>query len=178
MASLPKTGSKAQLAALLNKDIRSITNYQNEGMPVARGGPRPTYHFQQCIAWYIERERELARKGKGLNELDQVRARKTHAEARKAELELEELEGRLVPLEVHEQRVTRLCEQLAARCKTLGRYMGDVQRAMTEVDASALLERIQDDLLRALMGLGDEDLEDAPESGDDDGDGGDRPLAA
>lgn len=177
MAPLPKTGSKAQLAQLLNKDIRSITNYQNEGMPVARAGTRPVYHFQKCIAWFVERERELARKGKGLNELDQVRARKTHAEARKAELELEEMEGRLVPLEVHEQRVTRLCEQLAARCKTLGRYMGDVQRAMTEIEASQLLERVQDELLRALMGTGDELDEGELESGDD-GDGGDRPLAA
>lgn len=175
--ALPKTGSKAQLAQLLNKDIRSITNYQNEGMPVERKGARPAYHFAKCIAWWVERERENARAGKGLNELDQARMRKSHADARKAELEVEELEGRLVPLEVHEERVTRLCEQLAARCKTLGRYMGDVQRAMTEIEAAALLERIQDELLRTLMATSDE-LDDGPAPEDGNGDGSDRPVAA
>lgn len=175
--ALPKTGTKAQLAALLNKDIRSITNYQNEGLPVERKGARPAYHFAKCIAWFVERERENARAGKGLNELDQARMRKSHADARKAELEVDEMEARLVPLDVHEERVARLCEQLAARCKTLGRYMGDVQRAMTEVDAAALLERIQDELLRALMATSD-DLDDEPQPERVNGDVSDHPLVA
>jgi phage terminase Nu1 subunit (DNA packaging protein) len=147
--SLPKTVSKAELAKLLNKDIRSIMNYQNEGMPVLRVGGRPAYNLVACVHWYIARPPKLT-------ELDQVRTRKTNADAQRAELEVEELRGQLLPLDVHEARVTRLCEQLAARCKTLGQYMGDVQRATTEIEAVTLLERIQDELLRALMGVADE----------------------
>ena len=154
---LPKSVTKAELARVLKKDPRSITNYQNEGMPVERGGRRPMYALDECVAWYVDREREAARSGKGLNELDQMRTRKTLADARKAELEVEQLEGRLLPAELFEERVTLLCERLAARCKTLGRYRGEVQRAMTDAEADELLERVQDELLAALAGTADDD---------------------
>jgi hypothetical protein len=47
-------------------------------------------------------------------------------------------------------------EPLAARCKSLSKYMGDVQVATTDVDAAALLDRIGDDLLRSFLGVADE----------------------
>lgn len=78
-------------------------------------------------------------------------------------------EGTLIALEVHEMRVEKLSERLAAAVKGLGRFAGDVQRATTDVESAELLERISDDLLRALMAVADDvdDLVDADE--DDDG---------
>jgi hypothetical protein len=55
--------------------------------------------------------------------------------------------------------------------------MGDVQRAMTEIDAATLLERIQDELLRALTETADE-LDEGPIPDEPHGDGSDSPAAA
>jgi hypothetical protein len=89
----------------------------------------------------------------------EARRRKELALAQQREMEVAQLRGRLIPLDVYEQRLTVICERLAARVKGMGRYLGDVQRAMSDVEAAALLERISDDLLRALMSTADE-LED------------------
>lgn len=155
--------SKAEIARILDKDVRSVTNYVKEGMPIVRG-KSPTFDVVACVRWFVDREREAARSGKELNELDQMRARKAFADARKTELELAELEAALVPLEVHELRVRQLCERLASRVKTLSRYRGDVQRAVTDIEVDELLERIQDEQLAAMMESADEVEETPPES--------------
>jgi hypothetical protein len=107
-------------------------------------------------------------KGEQLSILDHTKARKELAQAMKAELEIAELRGELLPIAMHEERVAQLCERLAARCKTIGRYRGEVQRAMTDLEAAQLLEKIQDELLRALMDVADEieDPEELVENGD------------
>ncbi|MEO7457074.1 MAG: terminase small subunit [Gemmatimonadaceae bacterium] len=153
--------SKAEIARILDKDARSITNYLKEGMPVDRTARAPAFDVVACVRWFVDREREAARSGKELNELDQMRARKAFADARKTELELAELEGALLPLDVHETRVRQLCERLAGRVKTLNRYRGDVQRAVSSVEVDELLERIEDEMLAALMASADE-IEDEP----------------
>jgi phage terminase Nu1 subunit (DNA packaging protein) len=158
--------SKAEIARILDKDVRSITNYIQEGMPIVRTGRSPTFDVVACVRWFVDREREAARSGKELNELDQMRARKAFADARKTELELAELEGALLPLDVHEARVRQLCERLAGRVKTLNRYRGDVQRAVTAIEVDELLERIEDEMLAALMASADE-IEDEPPTPDE-----------
>lgn len=164
--AVPKRISKKELAALFQRDPRSITNYVHEGMP---RHPDGTYPPAACVAWLVDREREGARAGKGLNDLDLARQRKTLAEARKAELEAEELEGRMVDTDVVEQRVRALVERVAARLAGLGRYRGDVLRAMSDVDADEVLQKIEDELRRACLGLADEiEGEAPPEDGDDD----------
>ena len=90
----------------------------------------------------------------------EAKRRKELALAQLRELEVAEKEGEMLPLSQHEQRLQSICERLAARVKGLGRYMGDVQRATTDIEAAELLERISDDLLRSLMDLADEIEED------------------
>jgi phage terminase Nu1 subunit (DNA packaging protein) len=158
-----ETVSKAELAELFGKEERTVTNWRQQGIPVRINGKSVRYPLGPCIAWYVDRERETARTGKGPSELDVVRIRKTLAEARRAELEVEELEGALIRMEMHEDRVRRLCDRLAARCKTLTRFAGDVQTALTDAEALGLCEKIETDLLRSLSETADDVEEDQDE---------------
>lgn len=168
--------SREAVAFVLGVDERTITNLVKDHaeFPSRVAGKARTFPLAKCVQWYVsfkmaEAAKRANPRGTQVSEIDQVKARKELAQAMKAELEIAELRGELLPLAMHEHRVTQVCERLAARCKTLGRYRGDVQRAMTDLEAAQLLERISDELLRSLMETSDE-IED-PEDIVDDGDG-------
>lgn len=141
------------LAGILKVDVRTVKNLVDQGMPKQARG---RYDLEACVPWYVERERETARAGKGLNDLDLARQRKTLAEARKAEIELETLEGNVIPLEDHEHRVETLAVRLAAQVKGLDRFMADVQRATSIIEAKAVVDKISDALLASLRAVADE----------------------
>lgn len=155
------------VAFVLGITEREITNLVKDHgagdtpFPSRVKGTRRTFPLAACVQWYVrfkmdEAAKRANPKGEQLSALDHTKARKELAFAMKAELEIAELRGELLPIAMHEDRVSQLCERLAARCKTLGRYRGDVQRAMTDLEAATLLERIQDELLKSLMAVGDE----------------------
>lgn len=145
--------NRSQMADVLGVDVRSIKNFVDDGMPkMARG----KYDLGACVKWFVEHEREKARAGKGLNDLDLARQRKTIAEARKAELELETLEGNVIPLDMHESRLEAIGLRLAAQCKGLDRFISDVQRATSTIEAKAVVDRVSDALLAALMKVSDD----------------------
>lgn len=141
------------IARVLGVDERSIQNYANEGMPRAKRGRFP---LAAAVQWYLERERTAARGNKGLNDLDLARQRKTVAEARSAELDLADREGKLIPIEVHEQRLRERLETVAGALKANGRYQPAVKAAITDEQADALLERMADEQLAELFNLKDE----------------------
>lgn len=144
--------SREFIAQLLGVDVRSIANFVTEGMPkTARG----RFDLLVSVQWYVNREREAARAGRGLNDLDLARQRKTIAEARKAELELEALEGRTIPVELAKQRLRERLETVAGNLKAIGRYQPDVKAATTDAAADALLDRMGDEIMAELFGLKD-----------------------
>jgi hypothetical protein len=142
---------------VLDITARRVQQLADDGV-LPRAG-RGKYLLIPCVQGYIKYWRDRA-EGRGVEAGDgalyKARTRKTQAEALLAELDLAEAEGRLIPLDMHEDLVRKLCELLAAKCKSLGQYIGDVQLATTDVDAAALLERITDELLRAFMRAADE----------------------
>lgn len=153
----PTTVSRTYLAKLFACDVRTVKNLVDEGMPKEARGQ---YDLTKCVPWYLEREREQARGSKGLNDLDLARQRKTIAEARKAEMEAEALEGRLVPLAVHEKRFGDACERLrAVLVQVPSRFMARIQQARGDVEAQAVGEAIRDETLRSLLETAD-DLDD------------------
>jgi len=158
---LPENVSRAELAWLFGRDERTITSYRQEGIPCKVRGTRVSYPLVRAVKWLLEKEKKSSA-GDG----ESVRQRRAAAELRKIELEVAQTEELLIPLEVHEVRLEKLTEKLAAACKGLGKYAGEVQRAATDVDAAQLLERISDELLRSLMAVGDgvDDLIDADEA--------------
>jgi phage terminase Nu1 subunit (DNA packaging protein) len=141
------------LARVFGCDIRTITNKAAAGMPKSARGKFP---LAACVRWTLEHERELARAGKGLNDLDLARQRKTIAEARIAEIDLSEREGTSIPIEVHKERLRTRLETVAGQVKAIGRYQSEIKSAITDQQADALLDRMSDGILAELYGLKDE----------------------
>src|SRR5919109_1496265 len=148
----------AELMKWYGVDRRTITNWLNSKPPCPsqlRGRTRQfdtveVAHWKDRIAGV----RAIAKHEKERPpspDLEAARRRKVEVNVQLAELDLAERQGELLPLRLHEERLTAVCQRLAARCKALSQYRGDVQRAVTDADADELLERIQDELLRALM---------------------------
>lgn len=165
-----KTGrlSPTELADRLGLSSRQITNLANQGVlekKVASG--RPYFEWPKSRDDYIAYKVSLAVSAQGkAADYEESKARKEAALAEKAEIEVAQLRGELIPLELHEQRVEALCVRLAGPVKGLSRYIADVQRAGSSVEASAVLDRISDGLLRALQGEADGIEADVPEDVD------------
>lgn len=144
--------SRHFIARAIGVDVRSITNYAAEGAPKSARGKFPLSAFVQ---WYIQREREAARAGKGLNDLDLARQRKTIAEARLAEAAVTDKEGSSLPMSVHGDRLRERLESVAGAIKANGRYHDDVKAAITDAQADAFLDRQADEMLAELFALSD-----------------------
>jgi hypothetical protein len=90
-----------------------------------------------------------------MNDLDVARQRKINAEARRAELELAQLEGHVIPDDMHLERLRERLTSVAGNVKSIGRYHPQVKAAVTDEDADALLDRMGDEILAELHGLKD-----------------------
>lgn len=166
------TLSASALVELYGVDRRTLTNWLNETPPCPsdKEGRERRFDLAAVVAWREERavrhaRAQWERERPANDEVKEARDRKTLIESRLLELQLEEAEGRVIPLDVHEERVRALCEPLAARLKALSKYVGDVQLATTDVEATALLERIGDEMLATLMSAADEIEEDDADAG-------------
>lgn len=172
--------TRAQVAAVLGCDERSITNYQaaTPPIPTIRHGRQVRYPLAPCVLWYVDFRLREARGNRLPSELDMARSRKAIADARRVELELAQLEGRLLP----DTHVEHFCEALADRVVAIAtggltRYVADVQRAETGVAAQRLLEQIGEDIVASCAQLAeelaaegdalDEDLPPVPEAAAD-----------
>jgi phage terminase Nu1 subunit (DNA packaging protein) len=167
----PKALKKAAIAERLGRSAKQVERYVAEGMPCTGAGAKRTFPWPECRTWldaHIRRQEEEAAEKRFKpaedGELELAEKRQRIAESRMMVLKVEQLEGTLIPLDLHEQRVQLVCETLAATIKGLGRYAGEVQRAMTDVDAELLLEKIADELLRACTAKADEVDEDEPDA--------------
>lgn len=163
--------TKAETLDQLGISPKQLERYISDGMPCTGTGAKRRFPWPEIRAW---RDKLLVAQGKAKAEQQEPKQkgdiakafdRKVIAEAQLLEIKVAEAEGRSIPIEVHEERVRGVCEPLAARCRSLARYAGDVQLAKTEIEAVALLDRIGDSLLRALKDTaesiddGDEELD-------------------
>ncbi len=151
----PKVPSKVgreALAAVLGVDARSITNFASEGMPKDDHG---VYPLAGCVQWYVARERDRVKASRELNDLDQARQRRANAEARQAEISVAEKESRLIPIELHRERLQARLETVAGNVKANGRYHADVKLAVSDDAVDALLARMADEQLAELFELKD-----------------------
>lgn len=157
--------TKQQLMKRWGESAKQIERFVKEGIPCSGEGHKRRFHWPACQKWRDDRTRRLAREAaqrereqQKPKNLDDARSRKEVALANKAELEVEQMRGELIPRAVHEQRVEMVCKTLAAKVKGLGRYIPDVQRATSDVDAQLVLEKIENDLLHSLHS-GADDIE-------------------
>lgn len=96
------------------------------------------------------------------------RARKLALQARKLELEVAELEGRLIPIEVHEERYAALCEEFAGVVKSLaGRWAPFLRFERTIAETQAEIKRLANEVLTELAD-GRTQIRDDDDEGDGD----------
>lgn len=87
--------NKQRLQGILGKDHKTLLKWQKEGMPMEKIGARGTsnvYDTEKVVDW-------LVAKASGNDEMERARIRLTTAQAMKTELEVEELQGALIPLD-------------------------------------------------------------------------------
>lgn len=88
--------NKERLSKILGISARTLTEYQKEGMPIEKEGKRGqsnTYDTAKVIEWLVKRAADST------GEMDKAKLRLAIAQANKAELEVEEMQGDLIPLE-------------------------------------------------------------------------------
>ena len=100
--------NKSKLAEILDKTPQTLTTWQKNGMPIfAEGsnGQPNQYKTEDVIAWLIGREiSKLTSDKKGeVHDYELERARLTHHQANKTELEASVLKGSLIPAETVER---------------------------------------------------------------------------
>lgn len=91
-----KIVTKAELCAIIAKDPKTITIWQNEGMPYLPAGPGKRdneYNTAEVIRWMIKRETK-----EGMD-VDQERAHLARAQTEAARLRNEEKRGNLISLD-------------------------------------------------------------------------------
>jgi|CXWL01.1.fsa_nt_gi phage terminase Nu1 subunit (DNA packaging protein) len=120
--------NKAQLADLLGYAERSLTDWQDEGMPVARRadlrGQANEYNTAEVVAWLLTRAERKARAESPREEL-------YRSQVRLNTLKIDEAEKRLVDAKEVEQEFSRLV--IAARTRLLqlpGLLAQDLQEAL------------------------------------------------
>jgi hypothetical protein len=170
--------TKAQAAERIRVGPKQIERWMRAGMPCKGSGEKRRFPWPEIGAW---RDKLLVAQGEAKANskvqrrptlsLDNARVRRENADARLKEMAIAQAEGRVISLEVHEARFRTRCDELAARCRTLNQYAGEVQLAVTEAAAVELLDRIGDKLLRALA-------ETAPDIDDDGSTADERATAA
>ena len=156
----------AEISGFHVKSLQLMYRREPGVLVTRREGNKTEYKLPDCIVNLLKREREAgvrsvkAQKTKKGD--DSLSKRKLEAETRMAELELEELEGDLIRLDVHEKRLDAICERISAVLEVIpSKFLSRIQVARDEIAAQEVGEAIRDDTKAALFGIAD-DLSDEP----------------
>lgn len=157
--------SQKELAERLSLSTRQIRNLEEKHVlePISEDG-RKRYPWPQSARAYVDFKIHEGLRRAETTAADEWARRRTAAEARLAEIKVEKEEGRLIPLETHTTVVGELADRLnAALINIPGNYGLYLEREGVEPKAAEeLLERLAEDLVRALRGVADE-LDDEPD---------------
>lgn len=169
--------NKSELAEILGKSERTLTTWQKNGLPIEIEGTRGVqhrYNTEDVIAWLLDRE-IINRIGEGVNpsevyDYDLERARLTHHQANKTELEEQVLRGKLIPY----QTVERVWMDMVAnfRARILAIPTKAAHQFLQLEDLNEAQEILKTHCYEALTELADYepshyDIEPGPEDGDD-----------
>lgn len=162
--SRSKNISQKDLGERLGITTRQVRNLVFDGMPKDGEGPKATHPWPESRDWYNGYIRQQERKKQPEDDLKDLRKRKFVAEVRKAELEIEEAEGRVVRYEVVELRLGAICDRLRNLLMTVpSKFLSRIQVTRTDLEAQAVGEQIRDELLRALQGTAHDVDDEDPE---------------
>jgi phage terminase Nu1 subunit (DNA packaging protein) len=149
--------TKAQAADALRVDIRSITRFEQQGLPVETQGGRKRYPWPEIGAWrdkdreaQIRREeRARAERGKP-QDYEEAKAREMAARAELAELDLAEKRGELALLSTVDVAWGRMVERLDAKLRGMVplsvRLYGCKTPAELQTKLEVLVEEVREEL--------------------------------
>lgn len=140
--------NKAALAEFLGFSERAITEWQDEGLPIARRaelrGQAHEYDTGAVVAWMLERAERRARSGNPKDDL-------YRSQVRLNELKIAETEGRLVDLAGIEAGLARMVA--LARSRLLEIPVASVDRLRSAATAAEATEILSAEILAALADL-------------------------
>lgn len=161
-----KLVTKAELAEIVGKSERTLTTWQKNGMPIEVDGGRGSsnlYSPAVVIDWMIQQEinRRIAEHGGGdgdFYDYESERARLTHHQANKADLEEQVLRGKLIP----EETVERVWTDMIAsfRAKMLSIPTKAAHQFLELEDLNHAQDLLKDHIHEALLEISDYEPED------------------
>lgn len=172
--------TRDEIAERFGVDVRTITNYVQEGMPQRSKSGKHVYSWPDCRDWWERRIRDDMREKRqaGGSEdrktmMAEARLRALRAEAETAELDLAERRGELVTVAFMTAEFKRMAEAMRSALLSIpASWDGRLAGCATSVERQMALQEAVNDLL-PLIGASADDDGDA-----DDGDGSDTPTEA
>lgn len=149
-----------QLADIYDVDRRTIVNWLNADPPCPSTGVGKARVFDTALVakWHAERAVREATEHRPPPDIEAAKERKLIADAQLAELQVAQAEGRVIPLDVHEQRVSALLDRLRAPLANMpGTYVLHLERLGIETArGQEVLETVRDAVMLELMGVADD----------------------
>jgi phage terminase Nu1 subunit (DNA packaging protein) len=157
--------TREELAERFGVDVRTITNWVQDGLPQRSKSGRPVYSWPECRTWWEKKIREDGRalRDAGGDEdrktqIAEARLRSAVAEAEQAELDLAQRRGDLVTLGYMRGEFERIATALRTRLLALpSAWAGRLDACATTVDRELALADAVNELLPVLGELADDD---------------------
>lgn len=152
-----------QLADLYNVDRRTVTNWINSdpACPSWKDGKERKFDTAAVAAWKEQQavNRAVAAVSRQDPEnIDEAKRRKLTAEALLAEIDVQERQGQLLPVDIVETVLGETCDRLRAVAINVPSNYGVrlEHLGVSSKDAQEALEAIADDMIQALRSVGDD----------------------
>lgn len=160
--------NKAELAERFGVDVRTITNWVQEGMPQRRKSGKPSYSWPECREWRegdIRKDARADRHAGGDDDkktrLAELRLRQLEIEVEQADLDLAERRGELIPVAFMISEFDRIAQGLR---KALLSFPATWAERLGSCPSTPERQRMLSDGINDMMPL----LDDMTEEGDED----------
>lgn len=165
--STPHEVNQKDLARILGLSTRQIRNLEAQGLPHRAEGNQKLYPIPESVQWYMQQAVDRAQDKAESQEKAESERRKLAAEAKLAEIKAAEAEGRLIPLEVYEEDLSRTLDAVRAKLLNIpGAWSPAVVGCRDVPTALTRLRPLVHSMLGEVVGLADE----LPDEWDDDDD--------
>jgi len=122
-------------------------------MPTVSKDGRVWYSFPECLRWYVDYKVRAAVSALEPEDADEAKRRLTTAQARKAELEVEQLEGRMVTIEDATREVNEMLDGLRSNLLAFpAKHAHRLVGCKNIAEVTARLEPAVRDLMTVLAG--------------------------
>jgi len=149
--------TQRDIAEHLDLSVKRVSELIRDGVLPSKKGRSPL-NIDVCRFSYISYLRKLGgyNKRTGTGDIAEEKTKLTAAQARKAELEVEELEGRLIPSELVEDFLIERFSNV--RSKLIGLASKITHQVMTLNEYAEIKQAIDDEIYEALSELAQDDI--------------------